>query len=724
MSDDQLAADMALARALQRQEAEDAEAVLKQEEADAAMQARASAPADDFGGWGSWFDKTANMAGDFALKAASTAAEAATTAAEKATVLASKAEEMRAKYDLDNVFANTIGVDDVTATGKVVRRVNDQLDFVYVTENLVAMSFPVDPSRPGQQGGVQSGNDINKVSAYLKKHHEGKYMIWNISEESYDASYFNDQVLEYRFPGHPAPPLGLLFKICTSIESWLDADEDNVGIVHCLTGKGRTATLLACALTWNGEFSSPTKALEYIADRKGIDTATLTIPSQRRYLSYFSNMLEGVKPRSEPILLRRVIMNTIPVFGENGAAADGDGAGCCPYLQLFKGGKLISTSVPVTENDQQQQDGRGEGGTGKVMLKWSKASDGCVSFNVDCALQGDILLRARHAAPTGQRISMYRAAFHTGYVPTGVLRLTKEWLDGAEGNPRFADDFFIDLIFAPMGVQLPGDAAEPAGKAAAAASSSLGDKDDSAMAAAGTEPPPPGKLGVVAAPSDSGLVIDASSADRYERTLHNDSRFWEAVTTRKNKARKRQTRRFKSVVREAFTLDDGEEEGMGYEHDEVVTSVMRGGDPNDSLARASKDRDLIEALAQAELDGDDEHFTSGEGGGGGGMDDSALNLSGAGIEPVGLGLAASPAATSNPASSATAAASVNTPGNTMSQELAELAELERELGLDSSYSPAAVVGVSPPGAGAGAGEGDDEEDDLDDLEKYLESIQG
>lgn len=63
----------------------------------------------------------------------------------------------------------------------------------------------------------------------------------------------NTQVLEFRFPGHPAPPLGMLFKICTSIESWINADDKNVAAVHCLTGRGRTSTVLACYLAWVGE---------------------------------------------------------------------------------------------------------------------------------------------------------------------------------------------------------------------------------------------------------------------------------------------------------------------------------------------------------------------------------------------------------------------------------------------------------------------------------------
>lgn len=61
------------------------------------------------------------------------------------------------------------------------------------------------------------------------------------------------KVLEFRFPGHPAPPLGLLFKMCTSIESWLLADPKNVAAVHCLTGRGRTSTVLACYLAWVGK---------------------------------------------------------------------------------------------------------------------------------------------------------------------------------------------------------------------------------------------------------------------------------------------------------------------------------------------------------------------------------------------------------------------------------------------------------------------------------------
>ena len=229
-------------------------------------------------------------------------------------------------------------------------------------------------------------------------------------------------------------------------------------------------------------------------------------------------------------------------------------------------------------------------------FQWSKASDGCVSFNVDCALQGDILLRARHASNTGQRISMFRAAFHTGYVPVGVLRLSKEWLDGAADSPRFSDDFFVDLIFAPMGVQLPANA-----ESSQMHRKDAGNGAEGEGASESLTPPPPGKLGIVAAPSDSGLLIEASSADS-EQTLHNDSRFWEAVEARKKKAKTRKTRKFKSVVRETFTLDDGDD--GGYDDEVDVSNVVKPRSSTQDRARESQDRDLIEALAQAEAEGE------------------------------------------------------------------------------------------------------------------------
>jgi len=482
--------------------------------------------------WLQWAAETQAKTKELVERAQEIAKPALEAAQEKAKELAKQANTNLQNVDINELKTTILksigGPTDSTGEGSATKRTPKKsvLDLVYVTENIISMAFPYDPKNPGN---AEGGNDINIISRFLKQRHSGHFMIWNVSEEPYNYSMFADQVLEYKFPGHPAPPLGLLFKICTSVESWLDADERNVAVVHCLTGKGRTAALVACILTWIGEFASPMEALQYVAERRAISPDYLTIPSQRRYVQYFSNMLDGVKPRSEPLLLRRVIINSIPVFGDNGGGEAN--RGCCPYVQLFKCGKLVATAAPPSPNvddtaaASSSGSGSGSGGQRRLELKWVASSEGSVSFNVDAAVQGDILLRCRHADASGLRTSMFRAAFHTGYVPCGVLRLTKAQLDGACSDPKFDDEFFIDLIFAPI---------EKAG-------------------ATGTANASGSAVGV---PTDSGLVIDATSADKYETSLHKDSRFWDAVTARKTKSKKRRSRKYMASSADQFSIFD------------------------------------------------------------------------------------------------------------------------------------------------------------------------
>ena len=60
-----------------------------------------------------------------------------------------------------------------------------------------------------------------------------------------------------------------------------------------------------------------------------------------------------------------------------------------------------------------------------------------------------------------------------------------------------------------------------------------------------------------AAASDSGLHLEATSTDRFELTLHRDAKFWDSVTSRKQRAKKRKARKFLSAQQERFSILDG-----------------------------------------------------------------------------------------------------------------------------------------------------------------------
>lgn len=384
-------------------------------------------------------------------------------------------------------------------------------------------------------------------------------MVYNLSEVEYDASTLDDMVLTYKFPGSPSPPLGMLLKLLLSIESWLEADERNVAVLHCLTGRGRTSTVLAAFLCWTGEagFGDVNDALEYIARCKRVEKKALTIPSQVRYAGYFANMLDGIRPSQPPLLLKRVIMSEAPRFGKRrAAAAEGDAAeeegdtiatGCAPYLQIFKAGSLIFTAAASVNYAQTKDD-----------LPFCSTDSGPVSFLTESIVQGDILLRCRHLTKSGQRVSMFRCAFHTGYVPPKVLRLTKAQLDGACGDKRFGEDFFLDLIFEPCDE--------------ATASRHLAAANDATVTVVGDEMKKEGEvecaneaasrrsMGTVP-PGKDGTSDNTFTASAYDSMLHRDSRFWDVIAER----RKENMEKIAELERRGGTISEAEggKEGDG-----------------------------------------------------------------------------------------------------------------------------------------------------------------
>eukprot|EP01089_Gocevia_fonbrunei_P004994 TRINITY_DN15114_c0_g1_i1.p1 TRINITY_DN15114_c0_g1~~TRINITY_DN15114_c0_g1_i1.p1 ORF type:complete len:133 (-),score=11.39 TRINITY_DN15114_c0_g1_i1:33-431(-) len=106
-----------------------------------------------------------------------------------------------------------------------------------------------------------------------------------------------------------APALNLLMKIVMGMDSWLRAHPQNVAVVHCLAGKGRTGTIICSYLLYIAKYSNPNSAINYFAQKRSCMSLGVEQPSQKRYVKYFYKVItEKCVPTLKTRYLRKLIM--------------------------------------------------------------------------------------------------------------------------------------------------------------------------------------------------------------------------------------------------------------------------------------------------------------------------------------------------------------------------------------------------------------------------------
>ncbi|KAJ8427798.1 hypothetical protein Cgig2_025816 [Carnegiea gigantea] len=158
------------------------------------------------------------------------------------------------------------------------------LDMSYITDRILAMSFPAERMRAVYR------NPLWQVRSVLEMRHQGHYKVYNLCvEEDYDTSHFHGRVEKFPFDDNHVPPLYLIKDFCESVHSWISSNPNNVAVVHCMAGKGRTGLMVCCYLVYTG--MSAEEALRFYAHKRTRDNNGVSIPSQRRYVEYWANSL-------------------------------------------------------------------------------------------------------------------------------------------------------------------------------------------------------------------------------------------------------------------------------------------------------------------------------------------------------------------------------------------------------------------------------------------------
>ncbi|XP_014666495.1 PREDICTED: phosphatidylinositol 3,4,5-trisphosphate 3-phosphatase TPTE2-like isoform X2 [Priapulus caudatus] len=225
------------------------------------------------------------------------------------------------------------------------------LDLTYVTDRVIAMSFP----STGKMALYR--NPIGEVARFLNSKHKDHYMIYNLcSERTYDVSKFHGRVERVMIDDHNVPKLSDMLKYVQSVSDFINADPANVIAVHCKGGKGRTGTMICVWLVQSGLFEEAQDSLDYFGFRRtdlsmsqkfqGVET-----PSQSRFVGYYEQVKTKYNHQLPPDKFIKIDSITI-----HGIAGLGNGDGSDLYFKIFDTNKIcvLEGDVGMYRNCQVQ----------------------------------------------------------------------------------------------------------------------------------------------------------------------------------------------------------------------------------------------------------------------------------------------------------------------------------------------------------------------------------
>lgn len=309
------------------------------------------------------------------------------------------------------------------------------LDLTYVTERIIAMSFP--------SSGKMSlyRNPIREVARFFDTKHPNHFKIYNLcSEKSYDENYFHGRVERIMIDDHNVPLLKDMIRFVKSVHEWLSQDDTNIIAVHCKGGKGRTGTLICVWLVEAGLFDSAAESLDYFGTRRtdlsvGSKFQGVETPSQSRFVGYFETIKEkynGQIPPDVPLKLKLIKIHSMAGVG-NGNGSDFT----C---------EIDEDKVKVFQ--------MGFGNQFNCQADYYSEKDVLEVKPLNCpVLSGNIRVKFISESPKVPRNyedCPFYFWFHTSFVENNSLHLPREQLDNPHKEKTwkiFRSKFAIELIF-------------------------------------------------------------------------------------------------------------------------------------------------------------------------------------------------------------------------------------------------------------------------------------
>jgi hypothetical protein len=171
------------------------------------------------------------------------------------------------------------------------------LDMRYITPNIIALAAPVDRGILD----TTTKNHVFEVNRFFRTHHQGKVKFYSLIAEHgkfvFDTHKLESAIVhDFAFLDHEVPGLMRMQAFCNHVKAWLSLDPQNVVAIMCTSGRNRTAVMICAYLlfAWPQEFQMASDAMAYFSWCRMRSGEAIEIPSQIRYVSYFSQRFAAI----------------------------------------------------------------------------------------------------------------------------------------------------------------------------------------------------------------------------------------------------------------------------------------------------------------------------------------------------------------------------------------------------------------------------------------------
>lgn len=309
------------------------------------------------------------------------------------------------------------------------------LDLCYITERVIAMSFP----STGMMAMYR--NSVNEVARFFNTKHKDHYRIYNLcSERDYDESLFNNCVERVFIDDHNVPRLREMIDFCTNVEEWMEKDKQNVIAIHCKGGKGRTGTMICTWLVHCGVFEEAKESLDYFGDRRtdlsvGKTFQGVETPSQSRYVGYYERVKKDLGGHLPPETKKRI--TSVKIEGLKGVG-NGDGSDLSMEIRLDG---LLIYECKFGDNINCQ------------VTKYTDTHTVVANLQNSPVIFDDVKIRFFSTAKNIPQIYDHCAFFfwfHTYFIADNKLYLQRDEIDNPhkkKAKAVFKEDFAVELKF-------------------------------------------------------------------------------------------------------------------------------------------------------------------------------------------------------------------------------------------------------------------------------------